>query len=98
MRTLALVVLLAVLVVAGCSEEKKTTEQYGKTLTGAIPESKRAATAVNVDAIRTALQEYQLEHGRFPDRLEDLPLVQNQRLDVSRLSYNKETGTVEVKP
>lgn len=93
-----LIVSAVVLVAAGCSEEKKTTEQYGKTLTGAIPESKKVGTEANLGAIRAALQEYQLEHGRFPERLEDLPLVQNQHLDVSRLDYNKETGTVKPKP
>ncbi len=89
--------LLLCSVAVACSEEKKTVEEYGETLTGAIPRAKQAQTASDLRTVQQAVQAFYAEQGHYPDRLEDLPLVQDQRLDVSRFAYNSTTGSVSWK-
>ncbi len=92
--------LLALLIfpfAVGCSEEKKTVEEYGETLTGAIPRAKQAQTASDLRTLQQAVQAFYAEQGRYPNRLEELSPAQRQGMDLSRFAYDPVTGSVRSK-
>ncbi len=86
------------LAVLGCGQEENTVQQAGKTMVQGVTRAKDAKATADLHAIQTAIQEYQAANGRFPDRLEDLPLVQHQHLDLSSFVYDPSTGQVSLKP
>lgn len=86
------------LAVLGCGQEENPVQQAGKTMVQGVTRAKDAKATADLRAIQTAIQEYQVANGRFPNRLEDLPLVQNQHLDLSPFAYDPATGQVSLKP
>jgi general secretion pathway protein G len=59
----------------GCRE----SEEYLRTVVGAQDRSAVAALKTSYRALATSLETYQIENGRYPARLEDLPEVASGR-------------------
>ena len=51
----------------------------------------------DMKALETAIQQYYVENARFPASLTELPLVQNQRIDVSLYAYDPATGNIQLR-
>ena len=66
----------AALLLAGCKEG----EEYLQTVMSAQDKAGSAAFQTSLKAYATAIQTYQLENGRYPARLTDVPEVASGRL------------------
>ena len=86
------------LALLGCSQEENPVQQAGKAMVQGVTRARNAKVTADLHAIQMAIQEYQMANGRFPTRLVDLPLVQNQHLDLSPFAYDPATGQVSLKP
>jgi len=81
----------------GACGEQKPKQDAAEQVLGAQERTKAVRAQADLQAIRTALQTYQLDNGRFPDRLEALPLVQDLRIDTSWYDYDPGTGQVRMR-
>ena len=86
----------AVPILGGCGEQKPKEENI-RDVVEAQQRARRVKAQADVQAINTALQAYYTEQGRFPDRLDALPLVQDQRIDASLYAYDAATGQVSLR-
>ncbi len=50
-----------------------------------------------MQALKTAIQQYYIEQGRFPSSLSDLPIVQYQEIDPDLYVYDPVTGSVKLR-
>jgi hypothetical protein len=94
---LAAVILVAGTSFLGACGEQKPKQDAAEQVLGAQQRTKAVKAQADLQAIRTALQAYQLENGRYPDRLEALPLVQDMRIDTSWYAYDPGTGEVRMR-
>ncbi len=77
----------------GCGEQKPKEENI-RDVVEAQQRARRVKAQADLQAISTALQAYYAENGRFPDRLDALPFVQDQRIDASLYAYDPASGQV----
>ncbi|MFQ5897544.1 MAG: hypothetical protein ACE5JN_04775 [Candidatus Methylomirabilia bacterium] len=96
LRTVTVVGML-LFVVVGCGEGENPVQQYAGKLISAPGQAGRAQAQVNMQLLRTAIQQYRIERGRFPASLTDLPVVQNQRIDPTLYVYDSTTGDVRLR-
>ena len=81
----------------GCGEGQNPVQQYGKQVIDAKGRVERVRAQADMKALETAIQQYYVENGRFPASLTELPLVQNQRIDVSLYAYDPATGNIQLR-
>ena len=93
-----LIFLLIIILGFGCSRTKKITTEskgivkgYAKTVLSA---PSKAKVVSDLTAIKEALQEYKIEHGKFPPSLDELKL---RLYYPNGYNYNPETGEVKSK-
>jgi hypothetical protein len=91
------VALLFLFLALGCGEGQNPVQQYGKEVLKAKGRVERVRAQANIKALETAIQQYYVEHGRFPASLSDLPIVQRQRIDVSLYAYDPATGNIQLR-
>jgi hypothetical protein len=84
-------------VVFGCGEGQNPLQQYGEEVIGAKGRVERVRAEADLKVLETAIQEYYMEHGRFPASLTDVPLVQRQRLDPTLYVYDAATGGIALR-
>ena len=80
----------------GCGEQKPKEENI-RDLVEAQQRARRVKAGADVKAIQAALQMHLAEHGRYPDSLDALSLVRDQRIDTSLYTYDPSTGQVSVR-
>lgn len=97
LSAVALAGLLGVLPSLGGCGEQKPKEQNIRDVVEAQQRARRVKAQADLQAIQTALQAYYAEQGRFPDRLDALPLVQDQRIDTSLYAYDPASGQVSLR-
>ncbi|HEY7675718.1 MAG TPA: hypothetical protein VIG69_01500 [Candidatus Methylomirabilis sp.] len=97
LSAVALAGLLAVVAPLGGCGEQKPKEETVRDVVEAQQRARRVKARADLQAIQTALQAHYAEQGRFPDRLEALPLVQDQRIDTSVYAYDPGTGQVSLR-
>ena len=85
------------LVVVGCGESQNPIQQYGEEVIQAGERTKRVRAQADMQAVKTAIQQYYIETGRFPARLTDLSLVQNQGIDPNLYAYDPATGSIHLR-
>ncbi|MGH7478003.1 MAG: hypothetical protein ACREJ8_00220 [Candidatus Methylomirabilales bacterium] len=93
----ASVALLSLFLALGCGEGQNPIQQYGKEVIDAKGRVERVRAQADMKALETAIQQYYVENGRFPASLTELPLVQNQRIDVSLYAYDPATGNIQLR-
>ena len=93
----ASVALVLLFLVLGCGEGQNPVQQYGKEVIDAKERVERVRAQADMKALETAIQQYYVENGRFPASLTELPLVQNQRIDVSLYAYDPGTGNIQLR-
>jgi len=81
----------------GCGEGQNPVQQYGEEVLKAKGRVERVRAQSDMKALETAIQQYYVENGRFPASLTELPLVQNQRIDVSLYAYDPATGNIQLR-
>lgn len=94
---IALAALLGAAPLLGGCEERKPKEQNIRDVVEAQKRAKRVKAEADLRAIQTALQIYSAEHGQYPESLEALPLVRDQRIDASLYAYDTATGQVRLR-
>jgi hypothetical protein len=82
---------LAILIGAGCSDDKNPVREYGSALTGAVKKAEKTKGLADMLTIRTEIMRYKTENGEFPQSLVDLKM---KDLDPDLYNYNPETGQV----
>lgn len=90
------IVLGVVSLLGGCGEREPKPEGV-RDAVRAQGRAEGARAEADLQAIRTALQEYQVEHGRFPETLEALPFIRDRRTDTSGYAYDAGTGEVRLR-
>ncbi len=86
----------AIPILGGCGEQKPKQENINEVVQ-AQQRARRVKAQADLQAISAALQAYYAEQGRFPDRLDALPLVQDQRIDASLYAYDQASGQVSLR-
>ena len=97
LSAVALAGLLGVVPPLGGCGEQKPKEEIIRDVVGAQQRARKVKAQADLQAIQTALQAYYAEQGRFPDRLDALPFVQDQRIDASLYAYDPGTGQVSLR-
>ena len=87
---------MMLLVAVGCSESQNPIQQYGNEVIQAGERTKRLRARADMQALKTGIQQYYIEQGRFPASLSDLPIVQYQDLDPDLYAYNPSTGSIHL--
>ncbi len=87
---------MMLLVAVGCSESQNPIQQYGNEVIQAGERTKRLRARADMQALKTAIQQYYIEQGRFPASLSDLPIVQYQDLDPDLYAYDPSTGSINL--
>ncbi len=80
----------------GCGEQKPKQENIDD-IVQAQERARKVRAQADIRAIHTALQEYQIQNGRFPGRLEDLPFVTDRNIDTSWYAYDPANGQVRMR-
>ncbi|MEE8327071.1 MAG: hypothetical protein V3R58_08565 [candidate division NC10 bacterium] len=87
---------MMLLVAVGCSESQNPIQQYGNEVIQAGERTKRLRARADMQALKTGIQQYYIEQGRFPASLSDLPIVQYQDLDPDLYAYDPSTGSIHL--
>ena len=91
MLRIMMVITLAILIGASCSDDKNPVREYGSTLTGAVKKAEKTKVLADMLTIRTEIMRYKAENGAFPQSLNDLKM---KGIDPDLYKYNPETGHV----
>jgi hypothetical protein len=93
MRRIMLVITMAIIIGAGCSDDKNPVREYGSTLTGAVKKAEKTKVLADLLSIKTEITRYKTENGAFPQSLVDLNM---RGIDPDLYTYNPQTGQVSV--
>ena len=88
---------IMLLVAAGCSDSQDPIQQYGQEVIQASERTKRVRGQADMQALKTALQQYSIKRGHFPESLDELSIVQYQRIDRDPYSYDPATGRIHLR-
>lgn len=91
------VALTLLLVLMGCGESGNPIEQYGKEVIQAGERTKRVRARADMQALKTAIQQFYMERGHFPGSLDELPIVQYQEIDPDLYDYDPASGQVQLR-
>ncbi len=87
---------MMLLVAVGCSESQNPIQQYGEEVIQAGERTKRVRARADMQALKTAIQQYYIEQGSFPASLSDLPIVPYQEIDPDLYDYDPDTGRIRL--
>ena len=89
---------LVLFMFAACDEKPKNpVSEYGNALTDAYKKGQQAGEISNLDAVRKAVQAYYALNGRYPQSLDEIKGSIGSEMDMSKYSYDPQTGTVNLK-
>lgn len=89
---------IILLFLTSCKEKPKNpVSEYGDALIDSYKRGQQAAEIANLDALKKVLQVYHAEHGKYPEKLEDIDYLMGARVDYSKYDYNPQTGMVSLK-
>jgi hypothetical protein len=95
--TLVTVAGIFALAFVGCGESQNPIRQYGNEVIHARERTERVKARADVHVLKTAVQQYYIERGRFPESLSALPLVQHQGIDPDLYVYDPATGSIQLR-
>ena len=89
---------LVLFMFAACGEEPKNpVAEYGNSLTDAYKKGQQAGEIANLDAVRKTVQAFYAQNGRYPQSLDEIKGSIHAEMDMSKYSYDPQTGTVNLK-
>lgn len=90
---------LAVLsLIAACDEKPKNpVSEYGNTMIDSYKKGQKAGETANLDAVKKAVQAYHALNDKYPQSLDDVKELIGAEMDMSKYSYDPQTGTVNLK-
>ncbi|KAF0143177.1 MAG: hypothetical protein FD156_2803 [Nitrospirae bacterium] len=93
-----IIALFVVFFFTACDEKPKNpVSEYGNSLTDAYKKGQQAGETANLDAVRKAVQAYYAQNGRYPQSLDEIKGSIGSEMDMSKYSYDPQTGTVNLK-
>jgi hypothetical protein len=91
MLRIMVVIALAMLAGAGCSDDKNPLREYGSTLTGAVKKAEKTKVLADMVTIRAEIMRFKAENGAYPQSLNDLNM---KDIKPELYNYDPETGQV----
>ena len=90
---------LAVLsLIAACDEKPKNpVSEYGNTMLDSYKKGQQAGETANLDAVKKTVQAYHALNDKYPQSLEDVKELIGAEMDMSKYSYDPQTGTVNIR-
>ena len=93
-----IIALFVMFLFTACSEKPKNpVAEYGNSLTDAYKKGQQAGEIANLDAVRKAVQAYYALNGKYPQSLDEVKGSIHTEMDMSKYSYDSQTGMVSLK-
>lgn len=94
-----LFLILAVLsLISACDEKPKNpVSEYGNIMIDSYKKGQKAGETANLDAVRKAVQAYHALNDKYPQSLNDVKELIGAEMDMSKYSYDPQTGDVNLK-
>ena len=84
--------------IAACDEKPKNpVSEYGNTMIDSYKKGQKAGEIANLDAVKKAVQAYHALNDKYPQSLEDVKELIGAEMDMSKYSYDPQTGTVNIR-
>ncbi|MBI3377942.1 MAG: hypothetical protein HY035_06025 [Nitrospirae bacterium] len=90
---------LAVLsLIAACDEKPKNpVSEYGDAMINAYKKGQAVKETADLDALRKTIQAYHAANDKYPQSLDDVKELIGAEMDMSKYSYDPQTGTVNIR-
>jgi hypothetical protein len=90
---------LAVLsLIAACDEKPKNpVSEYGDIMIDSYKKAQAVKETADLDAIRKTIQAYHALNDKYPQSLDDVKELIGAEMDMSKYSYDPQTGTVNIR-
>ena len=86
------------LLTAGCDQKPKNPlAEHGDAMIDAYQKSKVLRDTASLSSVKTAIQTFYADKGRYPDDLTEIKDLLGSEYDLSVYSYNPSNGSVSVK-
>lgn len=93
---ISVLMVLGALVLGGCSDSNPAAD-YGKTVTGAYHQAGATAEDANFAAAQRSIEAYYASQGRYPATLEELSTFSGIPIDAATVTYDAQTGKLELR-
>jgi hypothetical protein len=91
------VLLVAFLAVAACSDEQNPAKQYGNTMVNSLKTTKKVEKNVDVLTMQRSIQEFYAANGRYPADLNEVAAFNGMTLNSDQYEYDPSTGSLTQK-
>jgi hypothetical protein len=91
------IVLVSLLALASCTDDKNPAQQYGNTMAQSLKSAKKLDANVNVQEVQKSIQEFNAANGRYPADLNELSTFNGITLKSDKYDYNPSTGMLTEK-
>ncbi len=89
---------LLLLIIAGCDQKPKNPiAEHGDAMIDAYQKSKVLRDTASLSSVRTVIQTFYAEKGRYPDDLSEIKDLLGAEYDLSVYSYDPANGSVSLK-
>ncbi|MEK6743719.1 MAG: hypothetical protein AABZ15_08915 [Nitrospirota bacterium] len=83
---------VSLLVISSCSDDKNPVQQYGNTMTQSYKSAQKLDSKVNILEVRKSIQEFHSANGRYPADLNELSGFNGIILKSDKFEYDPATG------
>jgi hypothetical protein len=88
------VLLVSLLIMMSCTDEKNPVQQYGNTMTQSYKSAQKLDSKVNSLEVRKSIQEFYAGNGRYPADLNELQGFNGITLKGDTYEYDAVNGTL----
>lgn len=90
--------LVVLSLIAACDEKPKNpVSEYGNAMIDSYKKGQKAGETANLDAVKKAVQAYHALNDKYPQSLDDVKELIGAEMDMSKYTYDPQTGTVSLK-
>ena len=83
---------------ASCdAKPKNPVSEYGDIMIDSYKKGQKAGETANLDAVKKAVQAYHALNDKYPQSLDDVKELIGAEMDMSKYSYDPQTGTVNIR-
>jgi len=81
-----------------CDEKPKNpVSEYGDIMIDSYKKGQKAGETANLDAVKKAVQAYHALNDKYPQSLDDVKELIGAEMDMSKYSYDPQTGAASLK-